>query len=293
MHDYLNAILLGIVEGLTEFLPVSSTGHLILAEQFFGGLHTPGKLFEIVIQLGAILAVCVLYWRKLWQTIRFLPQYRQAQIFTANIMIAFLPAGIAGVLLAHFITQYLFSPLTVALALIIGGIAIIVIEKQFDPVDRMPTVDDITPGTAFKIGLFQILAMIPGTSRSGATIIGGTLLGLSRRAAAEFSFFLAIPTMLGASAYTIYKARHEISFAGFNLIAVGFITAFIVALMVVKVLIGFIQKHGFTPFGWYRIVLGAAILLWLSVTTPPVSPATQTPLPDAPLPHAAAPAITK
>ena len=156
--------------------------------------------------------------------------------------------------------------------------------------------DDVTPITAFKIGLFQILAMIPGTSRSAATIIGGTLLGLSRKAAAEFSFFLAIPTMFGASAYSIYKARHELLIANTDmahawlLIAIGFVTAFIVALLVVKIMIGFIQKHGFTPFGWYRIVLGVVILLWLGAATPPINQATEMPLPDAPLLHEAAPA---
>lgn len=265
MHDFLNAILLGIIEGLTEFLPVSSTGHMILAEQFLGELHTPGKLFEIVIQLGAILAVCVLYWRKLWETLKFLPKYKKAQIFTANLLIAFFPAAIAGALFHHWIETYLFSPFTVAIMLIVGGLTIIIIEWKFDPVDRMRTVDDITPITALKIGLFQLLGMIPGTSRSGATIIGGTLLGLSRQAAAEFSFFLAIPTMFGASIFSLFKARHELSMDQLHLIGVGALTAFFVALLVVKALIGFVQKHGFNPFGWYRIAVGSMILLWLGV----------------------------
>ncbi len=265
MDQYLAAFLMGVVEGITEFLPISSTGHLILLGYAIGFRGPPGKVFEIAIQLGAILAVVVLYFPKLIGILRGMWTAGSAERFYAtNIILAFIPAMILGATLHGTITSLLFNPWVVSIALIIGGIAIILIERMRHT-PTIHSVPEIGPLTALLIGLGQALAMIPGTSRSGATIIAALMLGVERRTAAEFSFILAIPTMLAAAAYSMFKARAELSLDGFGLIAVGFITAFVVALVVVRAVIAFIGRIGFTPFGWYRIGLGALMLVILTL----------------------------
>lgn len=260
---FLQAIFLGVVEGLTEFLPVSSTGHLILLVDLLK-FHAPkGKVFEITIQLGAILAVCWLYRAKLWRVATTLHREKSSQRFTLNLLAAFLPAAVVGVAAHGLIKEHLFSPFVVSVMLIIGGIAILLIEK-FRPAPQIHTVEEISWKLALKIGLFQCLAMIPGTSRSGATIMGSLLLGLDRKAAAEFSFFLAIPTMFAATFYDLFKNRHDLALDNIIVIAAGFIAAFITALAVVKAAIALIGKHGFTPFAYYRIGLGILMLLVLN-----------------------------
>ena len=260
-----DAFLMGLVEGLTEFLPISSTGHLILLGELLGFEGPPGKVFEISIQLGAILAVIVVFWRKLLDVAFGMWRPRTPQrYFAVNIVLAFLPAMVIGATLHSTITTALFNPWVVCFALIIGGIAIIAIER-FMPVPSIHSVPEIGPLGALLIGFGQALAMIPGTSRSGATIITALLLGVDRKTAAEFSFILAIPTMLAAAAYSLLKARNELSFDGMAMIAVGFITAFVVALVTVRAVLAVIGRIGFTPFGWYRIVLGGVMLLVLTL----------------------------
>lgn len=259
---YFQALLLGIVEGLTEFIPVSSTGHLILLVDILGFEGPKGKVFEIVIQLGAILAICFVYWQKLLHVTLTLPTDKTSQIFARNIIIAFLPAAIIGVFAHSFIKEVLFSPLVVSVTLIIGGIAILFIEK-YRPKAIHHDIDKMTWKLALSIGLCQCLAMIPGTSRSGATIMGALLLRTDRKVATEFSFFLAIPTMLGATVYDVYKNYEYLSFDNIAIIAIGFISAFLAALLVVRSLIAFISTHGFTPFAWYRIALGGIMLTLL------------------------------
>lgn len=257
----LQSILLGILEGLTEFIPVSSTGHLILAVDLMGFKGPPGKVFEIAIQLGAILAVCWAYRKKLTKVMLTLNQ-KESQRFTANILIAFLPAMIIGVMAHGFIKSVLFSPWVVSCSLIIGGIIILLVErKHITPKTFAP--ESFTPLLALKIGLCQTVAMIPGVSRSGATIIGALLLEVERRAATEFSFFLAIPTMLAATVYDIYKNYDLLTADSFALIAAGFISAFLAALLVVRTVLAFISTHGFKPFGWYRIAVGIVMLGFL------------------------------
>lgn len=253
------AILLGIVEGLTEFLPVSSTGHLILLVDLLKFDAPKGKVFEIVIQLGAIFAVCWLYRRKITSVIYGLPKKAEAQKFTLNLLLAFLPAMVIGFFAHGFIKQHLFSPLVVSIMLVVGGIVILWIEKT-RPIPKVLSIEEMNWKTALKIGFFQCLAMIPGTSRSGATIVGALWLGVERKAAAEFSFFLAIPTMFAATAYDLYKNWAALSLDNIPVIALGFLSAFITALLVVKAAIAFIGKHGFTPFAYYRIVLGCVML---------------------------------
>ncbi len=259
------AFLMGLVEGLTEFLPISSTGHLILLGELIGFQGPPGKVFEISIQLGAIGAVIVLFRHRLLALARgALVPGSDGRAVATNLLLAFLPAMVMGATLHGVITGLLFNPWVVCAALILGGIAIIVIERRV----RTPsirTLEEMGPGAALLIGLGQVLAMIPGTSRSGATIIAALLCGVERKAAAEFSFLLAIPTMLAATAYSLLKARNELSADGLALIAVGFLTAFVVALVTVKLVMAFISRIGFTPFGWYRIVLGGLMLLVLSL----------------------------
>jgi undecaprenyl-diphosphatase len=257
----LNALLLGILEGLTEFLPVSSTGHLILADRLLR-VENSDKTFEIVIQLGAILAVVWLYRAKFWQVLRDLPRDGEAQHFARNILLAFLPALVIGALAHDFIKEALFNPTVVAIALIAGGIAILVIERV-KPAPVIAATEQMGWKTALLIGLFQCLAMIPGVSRSGATIMGALLARVTRPAAAEFSFFLAVPTMFAAAAYDLYKNYADLSADGLEMIAIGFLAAFVTALLVVKWLVRFVQTHGFEPFAWYRIVIGLAILLIL------------------------------
>ena len=259
----LEAALLGVVEGLTEFLPVSSTGHLILLIDLLGFRSPPGKVFEIVIQLGAILAVCWVYRRKLFNVVLGLPSERSAQRFTLNILLAFLPAMLIGVVAYPVIKGVLFSPFVVSVSLIVGGIAIILIERLVAQ-GRHVEVDALPWPTSLSIGFFQCLAMIPGVSRSGATIMGALLMGVERRTAAEFSFFLAIPTMFAATVYDLYKNRDVLSFDNSLVIAIGFVAAFVTAMIVVRAAIDFIGRHGFVPFAIYRIVIGTlmrAILL--------------------------------
>lgn len=256
------AILLGVVEGLTEFIPVSSTGHLILLVDILGFKGPEGKVFEIVIQLGAIFAVCWLYREKLISVIFGLFNDKAAQKFSINIVLAFLPAAILGVLFHGFIKNVLFSPVVVSVSLIVGGFIIIIIENlKITP--KITNIDDLSYKKAILVGLAQSFAMIPGTSRSGATIMGSLLLGLDRKTATEFSFFLAIPTMLGATVYDIYKNYEAISFDGAGIILIGFFSAFFAALLVVKTVIAFISTHGFKPFAYYRLALGSVMLIFL------------------------------
>lgn len=255
-----DAFLMGLIEGLTEFLPISSTGHLILLGELLGFQGPPGKVFEISIQLGAILAVVVVFWPKLLDVVRHMWRPRSPQrYFAVNIILAFLPAMVIGATLHSTITALLFNPYVVCVALILGGIAIIAIERKM-PEPSIHSVPQIGPLAAVLIGFGQALAMIPGTSRSGATIITALLCGVDRKTAAEFSFVLAIPTMLAATAYSLLKARNELSLDGMSLIAIGFVTAFVVALVTVKAVLAVIGRIGFTPFGWYRIGLGVVML---------------------------------
>jgi undecaprenyl-diphosphatase len=254
--DYLTAGLLGVVEGLTEFLPVSSTGHLILADALLGIEGPASKLFDIVIQLGAILAVCWVYRERFVHAALGLTSDPIAQRFVANVVIAFLPAAVVGVFAHRFIKEVLFSPWVVAVALIVGGILILVIERV-RPRPSVENVDQIRMRTALAIGCCQILAMIPGVSRAGATIMGAMMLRVDRAAATQFSFFLAVPTMLGATVYDLYKNRAILSAENGALIAIGFVVAFVCALFVVRTLVGFVSRHGFGVFAWYRIAIGA------------------------------------
>jgi len=263
---FASAILLGIVEGLTEFLPISSTGHLILADRLLGLEGPESKLFDIVIQLGAILAVCWVYRDRLFRAVEGLATDRTQQRFVANIVIAFLPAAIAGVFLYRIIKDVLFSPWVVAVSFIIGGFLILLIER-YRPRPAMDNVDQLSWGTALGIGCCQILAMIPGVSRAGATIMGALMLRVDRPAATQFSFFLAIPTMLGATVYDLYKNRAILSTDGAALILVGFIVAFIAAMFVVRRLVDFVSRHGFGVFAWYRIVIGAIALVALAIAS--------------------------
>jgi len=262
MELFLQALLLGVVEGLTEFLPVSSTGHLILLGDMLGFQGPPGKTFEIVIQLGAILAVCVVYWQRLFGAVVGLRTDPAARAFLRNILIGFLPAMVIGAAAYKAIRAMLDSPLVVAVALIIGGFAILAIERMVKK-PRVFSVETMPIPVAAKIGLFQCVAMIPGVSRSGATIMGSLLLGVDRKAAAEFSFFLAIPTMIGATVFKMYKDWEMLSFDNLALIAAGFAAAFLAALVVVRAAIAFISRHGYAPFAWYRIVFGTIMLVVL------------------------------
>ena len=256
-------LLIGVVEGLTEFLPVSSTGHIILAEEVLHFEGPPGKVFEIVIQLGAILAVCVLYRAKLLATAGgLIRRERLAMHFTATVVIAFLPAAVAGVVAYKYIKVVLFNPMVVAIALIVGGFAILIIER-FAQRPRIKSVDDVDLKTALCVGICQCLAMIPGVSRAGATIMGAMMLRVDRAAATQFSFFLAVPTMLGATVYDLYKNRAILTVEGGEVIAIGFIVAFVCALFVVRTLVGFVSRHGFGVFAWYRIAIGSVALLLL------------------------------
>lgn len=259
VDQLIQAAFLGIVEGLTEFLPVSSTGHLILFVEMLGFTGPPGRVFEVAIQLGAILAVCIVYFGRLWGVARGLPSDPRAWRFVFALVLAFLPAAVLGLLFHDFIKSVLFQPTVVCVALILGGIAILVIERflshpRYHEIERFPA------SLAVKIGFFQSIAMIPGVSRSGASILGALLMGVDRRTAAEFSFFLAIPTMLGATVLDLYKNWEYLDSDGALLIAVGFVTAFISAAVVVRTLVDFVGRYGFTPFGWYRIVLGTVML---------------------------------
>ena len=251
------AILLGIIEGLTEFLPVSSTGHILLAGHFLG-VRSPGRAFEVLIQLGAILAILAVYFGRLWAIACALPSDPKARNFVLSILIAFLPAAVAGATLHGFIKGVLFeTPALICVMLIVGGFVLIAVDR-FASTPRYTNAMAFPPGLAFKIGVFQVLAMIPGVSRSGATIVGGLLLGADKRSAAEFSFFLAIPTMTGAFAFDLYKNWQTMDVSNTSAIVIGFVTAFLSALVVVRVLLEFVSRHGYAPFGWWRIIVGVA-----------------------------------
>ena len=259
------AALLGVLEGLTEFIPVSSTGHLLLAGHFLG-FHSTGRSFEVVIQLGAVLAILSIYASRLWEGARDAPTDPLARRFLASVLLAFLPAVLIGVMAHGIIKNILFeTPALIATMLIVGGFVLLWIDRRpYAPVHedamRFPV------RVALGIGFFQCLAMIPGVSRSGATIVGGLLLGASKRAAAEFSFFLSMPTMAGAVAYDLFINREALSFDDYGVIAVGFVTAFVAAVFVVRRLLDFVSRRGYAVFGWWRIAVGivALIGLWLT-----------------------------
>jgi len=253
------ALILGIVEGLTEFLPISSTGHLILVGDLLDFNDEKGKVFAIVIQLGAILAVCWEYRAKIGEVVAGIGSSADANRFVLNLFIAFLPAAILGLLFIKTIKQYLFHPVPVALALVAGGVLILWAERRKHVVD-VERVEDMDWKHALKVGLVQCLALIPGTSRSGATIIGGLFFGLSRKAATEFSFFLAIPIMFAATFYDVYKHHEILQFDDIGMFVVGFVASFISALLAVRGLLRFISHHDFTVFAWYRIVFGLIVL---------------------------------
>ena len=285
----LKAAVMGIVEGLTEFLPISSTGHLILAGALLGLDDEKGKVFDIAIQTGAIFAVILVYWQKISRTVLDLPTDITARRFAANVVIAFLPAVVLGLLFGKQIKMYLFTPEVVASTFIVGGLIILWVEQKLkanaslgvlyggsaenvltssaveQPLARIQNVDDMTPLDALKVGFVQCLAMIPGTSRSGATIIGGMVLGLSRKAATDFSFYLAIPTLIGAGVYSLYKERALLSMADAPTFAVGLLFSFISAWICVRWLLRYIASNSFVPFAWYRIVFGIAV--WLTAYT--------------------------
>ena len=267
--DHLNIVLLvkaaimGIVEGLTEFLPISSTGHLILAGALLGFDDEKAKVFDIAIQTGAIFAVILVYWQKIRSTLSALPTDKQARQFALNVLIAFIPAVILGLLFGKAIKANLFTPTVVATTFIIGGFIILWAEarhKKYPQATRVHDVESMTTGDAIKVGLVQCLAMIPGTSRSGATIIGGMVLGLSRKAATDFSFFLAMPTLMGAGAYSLYKERALLSVADVPMFAVGLVFAFFSAWLCIRWLLKYISSHSFVPFAWYRIAFGVVVL---------------------------------
>lgn len=255
---WIAAILLGLVEGLTEFIPVSSTGHLVLAVDFFNAPTPPGRVFEIVIQLGAILAVCVVYWNRLWSKALAFFTDKAARYFVYSVLAAFGPAVILGLAIGDYVDALFFKPSVIAAALILGGFVIIAVERMHLPV-KFDDADSIKPLTALKIGAVQCLAFIPGVSRSGASIIGARLMGVSQKAAAEFSFFVAIPTMIGATAYDLYKSRDTLSADGATMIAIGFVVSFLSALAIIKPFLGFVTRRGLVPFAWYRIALGLFI----------------------------------
>jgi undecaprenyl-diphosphatase len=263
------AIILGIVEGVTEFLPVSSTGHLILATELLGFDADKWAAFNVIIQLGAILAIVVLYWRTFWAVLEgLLKRNPMSWRFVRNVAVGFLPSAILGFILLKYIEALLGDPKVVAVMLILGGIAIILIERLARRSDIVG-VSEMPVKTAIGIGIAQCLAMVPGVSRSGATIMGALSLGVERRTAAEFSFFLAVPTMIGATTLELAKHHHEM-FAGahgvgLGTVAVGLVISFLVALVVVRAFVHYISRHGFTPFAWYRIIVGAVALVWLFV----------------------------
>ena len=268
----IKAAIMGIVEGLTEFLPISSTGHLILAGALLGFDDDKAKVFDIAIQTGAIFAVILVYWQKIRDTLVALPTDKQARQFALNVLVAFLPAVVLGLLFGKAIKANLFTPVVVASTFIIGGFIILWAEKRQKDnpaAARINEVEAMSVMDALKVGLVQCLAMIPGTSRSGATIIGGMLLGLSRKAATDFSFFLAMPTLIGAGVYSLYKERALLSVADVPLFAVGLVFAFVSAWLCIRWLLRYIASHSFVPFAWYRIAFGVVVLAtaWSGVVT--------------------------
>ena len=260
----IKAAIMGIVEGLTEFLPISSTGHLILAGALLGFDDEKAKVFDIAIQTGAIVAVILVYWQRLRETVMTLPTQQKSRRFVLNVAIAFVPAVLLGLLLGKAIKAHLFTPQVVASTFIIGGVLILWAERwhaRTPDAVRVTSVDGMSALDALKVGLVQCLAMIPGTSRSGATIIGGMFLGLSRRTATDFSFYLAIPTLIGAGAYSLYKERSLLSLADLPMFAVGLLFAFVSAWLCIRWLLRYVATHSFVPFAWYRIVFGAVVLV--------------------------------
>lgn len=253
------ALILGVVEGLTEFLPISSTGHLIVVGDLLGFNGQTATAFKIIIQLGAILAVMWEFRARVLGVIMGLPREPKAQRFTFNLLLAFIPAVVFGLAFADLIEHWLFNPITVATALILGGLIMLWAEKREHAI-KAETVDDMNWSLALKVGFAQCLALIPGTSRSGATIIGGLVFGLSRKAATEFSFFLAMPTMVAATVYSLYKYRDILRLEDLPTFAIGFVTTFIVAMITVRVLLKFIANHSYAVFAWYRIAFGLVIL---------------------------------
>ena len=259
------ALLLGFIEGLTEFLPVSSTGHLILAGEMVGFTDNSSVAFKIAIQLGAILAVLLVYWRRFWTVgTGLLRREAGAVAFTRNILLGFAPALVIGVVAYDAIRAAMQTPEIVAIALIIGGILILVLERVVKTV-RFHAVEGIPFGTALSIGLVQCTAMLPGVSRSGATIMGGLMMGVERKTAAEFSFFLAVPTMMAATVYALWKDRALLNADDLGMIGIGFTMAFLVAVVVVKAFVAIVGRYGFAPFAYYRIIAGTAALIWLTM----------------------------
>jgi undecaprenyl-diphosphatase len=266
MNDILNSIILGIIEGLTEFLPVSSTGHLLVGEHLLGLPDNRWEAFTIVIQFGAILSVVAVYWKKFWGVLIGLPTSAEARQFAINVLVAFIPSAILGATVFKYLKTYLLQP-SFALPFIgacwlIGGVIILILERVA-PKPRYTDGDRLPLKKALQIGLCQCLSLIPGVSRSGATILGGEMLGVDRKAGAAFTFYLAVPTMFGATVYDLYKDWHTLTAADTTNIAVGFVVSFVVAYAVVKTFIAFVGKFGLGPFGWYRIVTGAALLAFV------------------------------
>jgi undecaprenyl-diphosphatase len=255
------AAIMGVVEGLTEFLPISSTGHLILVGSLLGFDDAKAKVFDIAIQTGAIFAVILVYWQKIRATLVALPTERHAQRFALNVFIGFLPAVVLGLLFGKAIKAHLFTPVVVASTFIIGGFIILWAERRPASAVRVQDVDDMTPLDALKVGLVQCLAMVPGMSRSGSTIIGGMLLGLSRKAATDYSFFLAMPTLIGAGVYSLYKERALLSASDIPMFATGLLFSFVSAWFCVRWLLRYISSHSFVPFAYYRIVFGVIVLV--------------------------------
>ncbi len=266
MQDIVNSVLLGIVEGLTEFLPVSSTGHLLVAEKFLGLPDNRWESFTIVIQLGAILSVVAVYWKKFWNVLVGLPTSPEARQFTLAVLVAFIPSLILGATVYKYLKEYLLQPSfampVIAISWLLGGVIILILERMA-PRPRYLDGDRLPLSKAFQIGLCQCISLLPGVSRSGATILGGELLGVDKKAGAAFTFYLAVPTMLGATVYDLYKEWHNLSSADTTNIAIGFVVSFIVAYFVVKTFIAFVGRFGLSPFGWYRIATGGALLAWL------------------------------
>lgn len=259
--DLLKTAILGLVEGATEFVPVSSTGHLILAGEWLQYTGEHAKTFEIFIQLGAILAIAWLYRTTLLRVVRGLPRDPAARRFAGNLVVAFLPAAVTGFLVHGWIKTHLFNPLTVAVALVVGGVVILVVER-LAPAPRVATVQEVNWKLALGVGLAQVLSLIPGTSRSGATIMGAYALGMSRQAATEFSFFLAIPVMVAATLFDLARSHEALSRADLAPFAMGFVIAFVAAVIVVKGFLAFVARHDFRGFAWYRIVFGGLLLAW-------------------------------
>lgn len=264
MPDWIYAIILGIIEGLTEFIPVSSTGHLLLAKMALGLPNGFWDTFAVLIQLGAILAVVALYFQKLWGAVVALPREKRARHFALSVIVAFIPSALVGLLLHDLIKEVLFdSPTLICWSLIVGGVVLLVIDR-FAPEPTQHEPMALSWKTSLLIGMAQCLAIVPGVSRSGATIVGSMLLKVEKRAAAEFSFFLAIPTMAGAFVLDAWESREQLVGGNLPVLALGFVVSFVVALVVIKAMLAIVTKRGYAPFGWWRIIVGAGGLAWLA-----------------------------